>query len=405
MENEKEKYEIREEDIKSDSFAEQDDLDEEDITTDVENGVDEEVDNNQLTAYDVAVFYNTYNLSTLMKWWGKKLVVPDFQRAYVWKKKKAAEFVDSVLRGLPVPSIFFYDDTDNNRLLVVDGQQRLKSLSAFINGEFHGKEFKLTGNIHPKWLGKTYSKLDQEDRDRLDDTLLNITVMRQLAPDDGQSSMYLAFQRINTGGETLNAQEIRMAVSYGKFAKLIYRLANDKRFEKWEFLKTKEQQQNNNNAIIQELILKFFAYYLCYPNYEGNSTRTVLDKFFSEQKDLDGINPKRKKPDVHYYTEKELMDIFNCAFDELCYLDSKDFTPYTRPARILMEAIWVGIAYRKLKLGKTIEVDNLKEYIRNWRNAIGEEKYSELFQTRRTTSMKVTKERIIAAIDYFSGDF
>ena len=400
MENEK--YETNVDDVELDSVQEEDELDEED---NVEDGVDEEVDNNQLTAYDIAVFYNTYNLSTLMKWWGKKLVVPEFQRAYVWKKKKASEFVDSVLRGLPVPSIFFYDDTDNNRLLVVDGQQRLKSLNAFIKGEFHGKKFTLTGNIHPKWRGKTYSQLDPEDRDRLDDTLLNITVMRQLAPDDGQSSMYLAFQRINTGGETLNAQEIRMAVSYGPFAELIYKLANDKRFDKWNFLKTKEQQQNNNNAIIQELILKFFAYYLCYPNYEGNSTRTVLDKFFSEQKNFDRVNPKRKKPEVHYYTEEELMYIFDSAFDELCSLDEEDFTPYTRPARILMESIWVALTYRKLKLGKTVAVDHLKEYVGNWRNVIGEEEYSKLFQTRRTTSMKETKERIIAAIDYFSGDF
>lgn len=405
MENEKEKYETKKENIKSDSWAEQNELDEDDVAIDSENGVDEEVDNNQLTAYDIAVFYNTYNLSTLMKWWGKKLVVPEFQRAYVWKKKKASEFVDSVLRGLPVPSIFFYDDTDNNRLLVVDGQQRLKSLYAFQNGEFHGKKFTLTGNIHPRWNKRSYSELEQEDRDRFDDTLLNITVMRQLAPDDGQSSMYLAFQRINTGGETLNAQEIRMAVSYGPFAKLIFELANDKRFEKWDFLKTKEQQQNNNNAIIQELILKFFVYYLCYPDYEGNSTRTVLDNFFSEQKDFDGINPKKKKPDVHYYTKEELMKIFDGAFDELCHLDSKDFTPYTRPARILMEAIWVALTYRKLKLGKTIVVEKLKEYVGNWKNVIGEEKYRELFQTRRTTSMKETKERIIAAIDYFSGDF
>lgn len=380
-------------------------VDNEDESIDVE-GVDEEVADNQLTAYDIAVFYNTYNLSTLMKWWGTKLIVPEFQRAFVWKKKKSSEFVDSVLRGLPVPSIFFYDDTDNNRMLVVDGQQRLKSLYSYIKEEeFHGKKFRLIGNIHPKWKGKSYSELDQEDRDRLDDTLLNITVMRQLAPDDGQSSMYLAFQRINTGGEILNAQEIRMAVSYGKLAKIIYEIANDKRFDKWEFLKTNEQRENNNNSIIQELVLKFLTYYLCYPNYEGTSTRTALDKFFSTQKDLDETNPKKRKPDVTYYSEDEIRNTINAAFEELNSLDSMDFAPYTRPARILMEAIWVGLTYRKLKLGKDIPIDNLKQYIRGWKEAIGEEKYSKLFQTRRTTSMSETKTRIEEAIKYFSGDF
>ena len=93
--------------------------------------VDEEIDSNKLTAYDIAVFYNTYNLSTILKWWGGKLVVPDYQRSYVWNLKQASEFVDSMLRGLPIPSIFFYDDTENSRFLVVDGQQRLKSLYYF----------------------------------------------------------------------------------------------------------------------------------------------------------------------------------------------------------------------------------------------------------------------------------
>ena len=74
---------------------------------DEEDDADEVINNNKLTAYDIAVFYNTYNLSTLLKWWGKKLIVPEFQRSYVWSKNKASEFVDSVLRGLPVPSLFF----------------------------------------------------------------------------------------------------------------------------------------------------------------------------------------------------------------------------------------------------------------------------------------------------------
>lgn len=82
-------------------------IDEEMLDEDLQNDLDEEIDNNKLMAYDIAVFYNTYNLSTLMKWWGKKLVIPDFQRTYVWSIKKASEFVDSMLRGLPVPSMFF----------------------------------------------------------------------------------------------------------------------------------------------------------------------------------------------------------------------------------------------------------------------------------------------------------
>lgn len=382
----------------------QTDFIDEGVLSDTENDVDEEIDNNRLMAYDIAVFYNTYNLSTLMKWWGKKLVVPDFQRSYVWNIKQASEFVDSMLRGLPVPSIFFYDDTDNSRLLVVDGQQRLRSLYAYINDqEFGGKKFELTGNIHPNWDEKTYDDLEQEDRDRLDDALLNITVMRQLTPDDGQSAMYLAFQRINTGGMTLKAQEIRMAVSYGPLAIYINELSKDKRFDKWKFLRTETQRKNMNYSHIQELILKFWTFYFSYPKFSGSSTRVLLDDFFDVQKEFD--NPKRKKQDKVYHSKEEFQKVFDVAFDAVNTLSKDDLSPYTKPTQTFLEAIWVGLTYRKLKFNREINVDALPQYVANWKCTIGESKFSELFQARRTSSAQSAYERIDAGIKYFAGDF
>lgn len=370
----------------------------------IEEQIDEEIGSNTLTAYDIAVFYNTYNLSTLLKWWGKKLVVPDFQRSYVWNIKQASEFVDSMLRGLPVPSMFFYDDIDNNRLLVVDGQQRLNSLHAFIKeGKFQGKEFKLEGNIHPNWAGRTYQKLEQDDRDRLDDALMNITVMRQLLPDDGQSSMYLAFQRINTGGMSLKAQEIRMAVSYGELSQKLGELAKDPRFNKWEFLRTKGQRSNNDYSPIEELILKFWTYYFSYPDFSGSSTRYMLDKFFADHKDLD--KPKKKKQNVSYYSWNDMHTAFDAVFDIVNNLPLSCLTPYSRPTQTYLEAIWVGLTYRKLIEKKEINEERLPEYINRWKENIGEERFSDLFQARRTSSTRAALDRIQAGIEYFKGDF
>ena len=319
--------------------------------------VDEVIDNNKLMAYDIAVFYNTYNLSTLMKWWGKKLIVPDFQRANVWNIKKASEFVDSILRGLPVPSMFIYDDMEKNRYLVVDGQQRLNSLYSYIKRGMYGDSvFRLVGNIHPNWTGRTFEELDQEDKDRLEDTLLNITVMRQIAPDDGQSSMYLAFQRINTGGIALTAQEIRMAVSYGELARYINQLSADEKLRKWDFLRSKNNRTFGNYSQIQELLLKFWAYYFNYPKqYTGSSTREFLDVFFDQQKDFD--KPKKKRNSVIYHSKEEFIEVFDAAFDEVIQLSVEDLSPYTRPAQTFLEAIWVGLTYRKLVLGKSIKND------------------------------------------------
>lgn len=370
----------------------------------IDDEIDEEIDSNKLMAYDIAVFYNTYNLSTLLKWWGTKLIVPDFQRPYVWTIKQASEFVDSMLRGLPVPSMFFYDDNDNSRLLVVDGQQRLRSLYAFISeGKFGGKPFKLTGNIHPDWIDKTYDELDDVARDRLDDALLNITVMRQLAPDDGQSAMYLAFQRINTGGISLRAQEIRMAVSYGPLAHYLDVVSKDPRFDQWKFLRTDAQRQNENYSPIQELLLKIWTFYFNCDQFYGSSTREMIDEFFSEQKDFD--KPKRRKPKRRYYSQEAFDEVFRAVADDMFSLTAKDLSPYSKPTQTYLEAIWVGLAYRKIQLRKDINREELSDYIRNWRNTVGDELFSQLFQARRTSSVRSAFERIRAGIEYFSGDF
>lgn len=391
--------------MKRDSLKKDEDIEvsELSVMTD-EREIDEDFGSNELTAYDIAVFYNTYNLSTLMKWWGKRLIVPQFQRPYVWSQKKASEFVDSILRGLPVPSMFFYDDNDNNRLLVVDGQQRLRSLYAFmIEKKFSGKAFDLRGNIHPKWEGRTYDELEQEDRDRLDDVLMNITVMRQLLPDDGRSSMYLAFQRINTGGITLKAQEIRMAVSYGGFAEYLGELSRDVRFEKWDFLRTQSQRDNGNYTPIQEFILKVFAYYFSYPKFSGSSTRTLLDEFFDDQKDF--AQPRKKIPGKTYHRKQEFEDVINVVFDVVYRLPEESISPYSKPTQTFLEAVWVGLIYRALKLKKPINTETLPQHIARWKKTIGEEKFQELFQARRTSSTKSAYDRIDAGIKYFAGDF
>ncbi len=374
-----------------DSDAQELDIDEEDDKT------------NELTAYDMAVFYNTYNLSTLLKWWDNKLIVPQFQRGYVWSQKKASEFVDSILRGLPVPAMFFYADSES-RFLVIDGQQRLTTLFNYINvGKYAGKEFKLTGSIHPKWDGCSYNELEQDERDRLDDALMNVTVMRQLSPDDEQSSMYLAFSRINTGGVSLTAQEIRMAVSYGPLAEYIDKLSRDKRIEKFGFLRTKKEKEFGNYRSTHEFLLKFFAFFFERDNLSGASSRVMLDKFFSRNRYFD--NPQRRKKGEIYRSKEEFDRVYEAAIDDITNLSSEDLSPYSKPTQSFLEAVWIGLTYRRLVLGKNDSMNGISDHIKKWKDTIGEERFSELFQARRSSSMTSVKDRVLSAIDYFSKEF
>ena len=62
------------------------------------------------------------------------IVIPEFQRGYVWSLKEASRFIESLLFGLPIPNIFLSVETDTQKLLVVDGRQRLSTLQYFYDG-------------------------------------------------------------------------------------------------------------------------------------------------------------------------------------------------------------------------------------------------------------------------------
>src|SRR5215469_6131067 len=62
--------------------------------------------------------------------------VPRFQRRFVWSQRHASRFLESLLMGLPVPGVFLYREPKTNRHLVVDGQQRLRTLQYFYDGTF-----------------------------------------------------------------------------------------------------------------------------------------------------------------------------------------------------------------------------------------------------------------------------
>lgn len=113
---------------------------------------EDENENEVLIEYDITSYPSDLSLTSLVEMWNRKdIVIPDFQREFVWKIKQSSLLIESFLVGLPVPPIFFYIDDDNKSLLI-DGQQRLLSI-IFDFEEYFGQEnskgkrqtFRLTG--------------------------------------------------------------------------------------------------------------------------------------------------------------------------------------------------------------------------------------------------------------------
>ena len=151
--------------------------------------------------------------------------IAGFQRQGVWAAPRMEKFIESLLLGWPVPSIFLVLDTDQ-RYLVLDGQQRLTTLQSFFSGYFpNGREFKLH-DVAEHLKGVTYKTLGQESRRKLHNTFIQATVIEPIG-DEGRDSVYKLFGRLNSGGVSLTAQEIRVALYRGPVVEWIRDLNHD----------------------------------------------------------------------------------------------------------------------------------------------------------------------------------
>jgi len=206
------------------------------------------------------------------------IYIPHFQRSYVWKPDQAIRFIESLLLGLPVPGIFLSREEETGKLLVVDGQQRLRTLQFFYDGQFpDGRQFMLAG-LKSKFVGLTYETLSDEDRRRLNDSIIHATIVRQDQPSEDESSIYYIFERLNTGGTLLQPQEIRASIYHGEFNDLLG-LLNDNL--DWRAIYGKKSLRMRD----QELILRFLGLYFEADVYE-EPMKGFLNAFMARNRHL-----------------------------------------------------------------------------------------------------------------------
>lgn len=186
-----------------------------------------------------------------------ELVKPELQRHYVWDKTEASRFIDSILLGLPVPSIFLAK-TKNEKLLIIDGYQRLMTVRDFVKGIFSkdGKVFKLSRSpkIHDRWRGKAFGELEADEQRRIRNTTIHAIIFMQRQPVHGDTSLYQVFERINSSGRTLLPQEIRNCVYQGPINTLLFELNIN---PTWRILFGKDVIDERMRDM--EYILRFFA--------------------------------------------------------------------------------------------------------------------------------------------------
>jgi uncharacterized protein with ParB-like and HNH nuclease domain len=262
-----------------------------------------------------------------------EIVIPPFQRQYVWTVQQASKLIESFLLGLPIPGVFLYREKKSQKLIVVDGQQRLKSAFGFFEEKFPGTEKRFyLKNVRSTWDGKTYSNLEEPDQIRLRDSVLRATIIEQVDPAD-HSSMFHIFERLNTGGVVLRPQEIRNCIHQGAFNDLLNELNKN---EHWRSIIGSDKPDKRMRDV--ELILRFLAL-LCNHDKYRKPMKDFLSEFMSTNK-----NANKNKID-------EFKDTFISAVDKVYkYLGKKPFHIKAGLNAAVFDSVMVafGVVHKKV---------------------------------------------------------
>ncbi len=200
-----------------------------------------------------------------------KIEIPEFQRGYVWTRTQASRLIESLVIQCPIPVVYFSQSPDN-KLIVIDGNQRLLSIKLFLNDGFE-----LQGlTTYPELNGLSWTGLDPRFRDHISNrTLRCITILKDTHP----QIKFDVFERLNTGSVKLNAQELRHGLNHGPLMRKLDEITES---AKWRSAVGIRSDKRMKGA---ELALRYFAFRHDRATY-AKPLSSFLDQFSSKNRNL-----------------------------------------------------------------------------------------------------------------------
>lgn len=205
---------------------------------------------------EIESLYNKYKR-------GRLIIQPDFQRQFVWDRKKSSRLIESALLDIPLPVIYLSQDNDGKEY-VIDGQQRLTSFFSYIDDKFpDSNDFKLIGlQVFSEYNKKKFKELPENIQDKIRYCMVRtITFKNESDP----NLKFEVFERLNTGSVSLNDQELRNCMYRGRFNDLLKELSSNTDF--MDLLNIDKPDKRMKDV---ELVLRFSSFYLrTYLNYKS----------------------------------------------------------------------------------------------------------------------------------------
>lgn len=300
---------------------------------------------------DIYVENKSFSLAQLIEMieTGDLELTPDFQRHFIWDRTRQSRLIESILLGLPLPSIYL-SQYDDGRLTVVDGLQRISTIKEFLDDklvlcnmeyltECNGKKYTQLGSVLPMLQLRRFKQAQ-----------IMCFVIDYRSPSKLKFDL---FRRLNTGGKPLNNQEIRNCLSRGPLQETLKTMASSIAFRN-----ATDSSVKDTRLVAQELALRFIYFYDQYnkgnpvANYNGDMDDT-LDGY------VDILNTKKKEELSCYINLYE--DGLNLAYDLFGkYAFRKVLKSYQNTKRspinkLLIIAVTVLLASHKNSYQKAVE--------------------------------------------------
>lgn len=352
-----------------------------DSRSEVDQKIEDEAENEDLDDTDVLYEINTYGTDfpvdgLVSRFEREDIYQPNFQRNFVWTHKQASKFIESILLGLPIPSVFFYREEGTRRHIIIDGLQRLTTLHAFRKGVYPGtdKEFALR-YVRNDFKNHTYESLNHEHQRRFEDATIHAIIIQQFAPDDNKSSVYHIFERLNSSGTPLSSQEMRTAIYHGKFQELLEDMNTNEHWREIYGLKDKRAKDH-------ELILRFLALANNRSKYR-KPMKEFLNNFMFKHRNLSDSSAKKFR--------KQFYDTIEKVYDAV---GKRAFRPRSAMNVAVYDAIMIAIFESKIS-----DVDVI---ISCYKGLMSDKKFIE-FCSAGTTDEASVENRIKMAKERFSA--
>lgn len=334
---------------------------------------------------------------------------PEFQRRHRWNVSRKSKLIESFIMNVPIPPIFLYE-IEYSIYEVMDGLQRLTAIS-----QFYEDEFELENLVEWKELnGLKYTQLPEQIKKGIDRRYISsIILLQETAKTEAEANRLkqLVFERINSGGEKLEAQEIRNALYPGILNNLTIKLSRNNYFCKlWNIPEPDKEEVDNGNVskeVIEnkyfrdmsdaELVLRFFAYRQI-DQWQGNTMEFFLDRFQKKGNEQFNDELVSELEDVFNDTIKFAYDLFSEKAFWLYRKREDNWFYNKRPTKILYDPLMQVLSNN---LDKKESIMSKQHEINNGLAEFHKENH-ELFKGRDTNKTKVL-ERIDILDQYING--